>query len=238
LAAGSALGGFFIDNDAPARQRQYLNEKSGMLNEQFAQMLENTPDYAPWTSTAQNLGAGIVTTGIDMALGNMASKAFTALKGTTMLKNPTIKPSFINRIAPNGMLKTMFVRSFGDNVNKYEGMGVGGMAPVYALADASVSTFIEGMGGAYSENSAFKQGIKNTPKNFFKAWGKDILEESGEEVLQGGTSTYLESGIRQKSFRKSVISGVWITRSAGKHRNFNRFNNGTIRIVRASFKQS
>lgn len=194
LTVASALGGAFIDNDAPKRLKNYLNEKSRMLNEGFAQKLQSTPDYSPWLSTAQNIGAGVITTGIDIALGQLAGKAAQALKGTSMLTNPAIKPSIINRIAPNAGLKTMFVRQFGDNITKYEELTDNNpIAPVMAMADATVSTYIEGLSGIFSPDSAFIKGISKAPQNFFVAWGKDLLGETGEEILQSGASSVLES---------------------------------------------
>ncbi len=187
----SQIGDIFTDDNKIERSKNYLNEQSRLTNEMFAQMLASTPDYAPWTSTLQNIGSTVVTTGLDVLTGRILGSAFSAFKGPTMLSNPAIKPTIINRIASTPSAKILLFRTYGDNTVKYK--DAGDLAPFYIVADTIINTWIESFGGAYSSNSAFAQGIKNAPEGFFKAWSKDIFEESLENVAQAGATDIIES---------------------------------------------
>jgi hypothetical protein len=203
LAGFEMLGGYFVDNNAPGRMRGYLNEMKDARAGIYAETLKNAQNYAPWMTTGQDIGAGIFTTAETLMLGNIAGAITKAAGSATALANPTVSKSFVQTVAPNATLKVMFFEQYGETLTKYEKMGTGGMAPVYALLDAGLNTYIESLGGVMSEGSAFEAGIKALSDSKALNLALDFIEEMGEEGVQSIASSALEAVASAKHIEES-----------------------------------
>jgi hypothetical protein len=154
-------------------------------------ILQATEKYTPIASKIMRIATNIGITALDIATGTVAGKISAASKLPSLA---TKGAGVISKVAPNAIVKEMFLRTVGTNVGKYDEMGLSApQALLAAIIDSGASAKIESLGGIAS-----KGGLTGAASGKLLKALMVPIDEMGEELFQALSTGLIETVVAGK----------------------------------------